>query len=250
MGGGAISTIAGFAGDKIKEQEHQEFQERMSIIANVGNMEELNEVARRIARRLADNYKEQLMRLHERPEPSSTCCCDFLPCCSKRTVTVTATVPTPTPKDNNQGTKTSWEVAQFGVNFMRQAILEEKLNDLKLKDGMTADELVESLVQLISRATPKLAAKARRKFKLDKNAILPHGPLPHIKPGTESTAWHLHDFYRKPTIQAETSVEGFNETLHLPWMDSKIYGFRGGTRDEYEHLSRFVEITDKNSCCC
>ena len=248
MGGGAISTIAGFAGDKIKEQEHQEFQERMSIIANVGNMEELNEVARRIARRLTDNYKEQLIRLHERPEPSSTCCCDYLPCCSKRTVTVTVT--TPTPKDNNQGTKTSREVAQLGVNFMRQAILVEKLNDLKLKDGMTADELVESLVQLISRATPNLAAKARRKLKLDKNALLPHDPLPHAEPGTESTAWHLHDFYRKPTIRAETSVEGFDETLHLPWMNTKMYGYRRGTREEYEHLSRFLENTDKKSCCC
>ena len=246
MGGGAISAIAGFAGDKIKEKEHQDFQERMSFIANVGNIEELNEIARRIARRLTDNYNEQLVSLNERPEPSSTCSCDRLPCFSKQTVTVTE----PAPKDNNQGTKTAKEVAQFGINFMRQAILVENLNDLKLKDGMTGDELVESLVQLISRATPNLAAKARRKLKLDKNAVLPHDPLPHIKQGTESTAWHLHDFYRKPTIRAETSVEGVNETLHLPWMDSKMYGFRRGIRDEYEHLSRFVEITDKSSCCC
>ena len=248
MGGGAISAIAGFAGDKIKEKEHQDFQERMSFIANVGNMEELNEVARRIARRLTDNYQEQLVSLNERPEPSSICCCDCLPGFSKQTVTVTVTEPV--LKNSNQGTKTSREVAQFGVNFMRQAILEENLDDLKLKDGMAADGLVESLVQLISRATPNLAAKARRKLKLDKNAILPHDPLPHSPQRTESTAWHLHDFYRKPSIRAETSVEGIIETLNLPWMDSRTYGFRRGTRDEYEHLSRFVEITDKNSCCC
>ena len=83
--GASVATkIASFVGKEIQENEHIKFQERMSVIAEFGSTEELSDVAREIARTLADRYKEQILRLVH-PQPVKTDCCSGCPSREKPT---------------------------------------------------------------------------------------------------------------------------------------------------------------------
>ena len=129
---------------------------------------------------------------------------------------------------------------------MQQAVLNEESKDIDLKDGMEPDDLVKSLVRVMCRAKPGLKAKVMRRIQLEKDSILFHTPIDGpVDSEHVMTDWHLHEFYCKSAVRLE---KGQREKL--PWTNVELYGHRGGTEDEHDHLLKSVEEKQKKRCCC
>ena len=86
-GGGVVSTGASVIADVLRKHEYDRFQDRMGSIVENRDINDLCELARLIARELADRYKEQLLQLNPIVEeaPCVDCsCCTNLFCCKKK----------------------------------------------------------------------------------------------------------------------------------------------------------------------
>ena len=100
-GGGVVSTAASLASTLLKNHEYEKFQDRMALITESRDILELNELARQIARELADRYEEQLLQLDPEVKevPCVDCsCCRKLFCCKKDQTTTEPTGEHPVKK--------------------------------------------------------------------------------------------------------------------------------------------------------
>ena len=274
-GGGAVSGIASFAGNQLQEHEYRRFQERMSFIVEVGTVIELTDIARDISFELAERYKVQLMCLEERPEEVVPVCCFCIPCSPCCLPDYENPIVRKSIVDNEKGIKNLVvdlnplkdkretkspvkiqrksffgrqvvkqdqpidQIVQFGATYMVQAILEEDIDRLNLSDNMNEPQLVKALVQLICQAKPDIQAKVLRSLNLDKNPILPYTPMKTSRPDEVHKEWYLYDFYQKPALRLIDDPMDKPSLPKLSWMNSDLYGHRLGTREEYEHLSKF-----------
>ena len=238
LGGAVAEHIAGFVGKQIQENEYIKFQDRMSVIAEFGSIEELSDVAREIAGILADRYKEQILRLVD-PPPVKTDCCS---CCPwKEKTTGERSSSTEKPKATNQCRK----LVPFAVDFLQREILNEESKTIGLRAGMERKELVQGLVRVICRAKLHTKDSFLRRLCPNKVAALLHIPIGHpVNSTVVISAWHTHDFYHRPDIQVE-KVHGnvLSRSFHH-------YGSRLGTQEEYDTALKANEENSEKQCCC
>jgi hypothetical protein len=236
-GGGVLSAVTGLIGDQLQQHEYNRFQDRMALVTDVGTVEELADIARQVARQLADRYEEQLLCLKERQVPVVCCsCCICCKCCKKDDSSAK-------PRKSIHPAE---KIAQFGVVCAVQGILDEELEQLEFNDDTKCEDLAKAIANLICRAKPNFKAKVLRQMNLDKDLILPHTPFPHPKEGEKLSEWHIHDFYQKPGIRFEGESVGQNP---LSWMNPNLYGYRLGTDEEYKNLFKFDKKQTETNCC-
>ncbi|CAF2848655.1 unnamed protein product [Rotaria sp. Silwood2] len=247
MGGGALSAVASAAGFGLKQHEYNQFQNRMSWITNVGTIEELTDVARQVARKLADRYEDQLLSLRPRSdEVSQVCLC----CCAPSA---------PSTKDDSSAKKTptkamgpAEQVASFGVAAALQIIVDGTCTKLELAKYKEPEYLADTLTEVICSVRPNFKTKVLQHLKLDKSAILPYTPIEKIKQGEKLSQWYLHEFYYKPGIYIINGKEKVKQDP-LSSMDPKVYYYRLGTFEEYKNLCDLDKVLTKaisNNCCC
>jgi hypothetical protein len=212
----------------------------------------LNDLARQVARELADRYEEQLLKLNpsfnEVPEVCCLCCLRCLrrlcPCCKDKDKSSEEMKPL-------QEKPPVQIVAEFGIAFAIQSIVEEKSEDMKISNGMKTIDLVKSIAEVICRAKPTRTARVLQRMHLDKNTVLPLTPLQNAKEGEKSSPWHLYDFYQKPGIYIINDNGQTPKKYALSWMNSDLYGYRLGTVEEYTHLVELdKKLTEKKSKIC
>jgi hypothetical protein len=253
-GGNVVSTVASAVSSFLKQHEYTRYEKRMSWIIEDRDTVELNDLARQVARELADRYEEQLLTLNpgfnEVPQVGCLWCLRCLhclcPCCKDKDKSSEKMKP----RREKPPVKL---VAQFGIAFAIQSIVKEESEDTKIYNGIETIDLVKSIVELICRAKPTITARVLRRMHLDKNTILPHTPLPNTKEGENSIPWHLYDFYQKPGINIKSDNGEPPKQVVLSWTNSDQYGHRLGTVEEYEHLVKLdKKPTEKKSksCCC
>lgn len=244
-GGGVVSGAAKVLGLALKKHEYNKFQTRMSLIIEGRDTVELTDLARQVARELADRYEEQLLQLNEDFNEVPKVCCDC--CAGLRCKNKDASSNETKPRRP----KPAKIVAQFGVTFVINTILNEESEDIKISDDMTTIELAKSLVELICRAKPNITARARQRMHLGKKLIL---PLKNTTEEEKLSPWYLYDFYLKPAIRIKTDDGVIVNQNVLSWMNSDLYGYRLGTFEEYNYLVELDknqnEITLKKNCCC
>ncbi|CAF4312341.1 unnamed protein product [Rotaria sp. Silwood2] len=157
MGGGALSAVASAAGFGLKQHEYNQFQNRMSWITNVGTIEELTDVARQVARKLADRYEDQLLSLRPRSdEVSQVCLC----CCAPSA---------PSTKDDSSAKKTptkamgpAEQVASFGVAAALQIIVDGTCTKLELAKYKEPEYLADTLTEMSNTDQERNTQRARR----------------------------------------------------------------------------------------
>ncbi len=247
-GGNVVSTAASAVSYFLKQHEYTKFEKRMSLIIEDRDTVELTDLARQVARELADRYKEQLLKLNpsfnEVPQVCCRCCA-----CPRRKDKV---------KSSNQMKPLREKppvkiVAEFGIAFAIQSIVEEKSEDIKISDDMETIDLAKSIVEVICRAKPTIKARVLRRMHLDKNKILPHTPLENTTEGEKSSPWYLYDFYQKPGIYIKSDNGEPPKQVVLSWMNSDLYGYRLGTVEECNDLVELDKKQTENkskSCCC
>jgi hypothetical protein len=142
---GSILEAAGNQTSQILEYlDHEHIRNKLKIISECGDLNDQCEVARRVARRLANRYKEQLMRLSDENEKIDACCCS---CCA-------GILPWMKKLDTKEPAK---RVAFFAVSYIISAVADESVKTFRLKQATTKDSLVEMLVHLACRARgPKI----------------------------------------------------------------------------------------------
>ncbi|CAF4152580.1 unnamed protein product [Rotaria sp. Silwood2] len=247
MGGGALYTVACAAGFGLQQHEYNRFQNRMSWITKVGTTEELTDVARQVARKLADYYKDQLLSLQpqsDRVSQVSLCCC---------------TPSRPNSKDDSSVKENSREtinpaeqVASFGVAVAVQMIVDGACEKLRLAKYKEPKYLADVITEMICSARPNFKAKVLRQLNLEKSAILPYTPLQNPKQGEKPSQWYLYDFYQKPGIYIIDNTRIVKQN-RLSWMNPEVYGYRLGTLDEHNNLSKLDKKQTEatlNTCCC
>ena len=242
--GDIVSIPIDYVGDRIQEKEHEKYQKRMSVIASVGDVQELNDVARQVAFDLACRYEKQLLALTPGPKKCCSWCCSSPRCCSTD----------PKVKEPNKalGDHPAWRVAQFGVDCLIARIINKESDELKLEEGMEADHLVKVLVELICQTKPNLVANLRRTLKLEANNLLLYDREDASKKDVPGK-WHLFDFYYKPGIRwpGDQNDDVLGETLS--WMAPEAHGYRLGTEEEHQALEKAdKKKSEKKSCsyCC
>ena len=248
-GGGLVSEIVGWFGGQIQENEHARYQDRMSIIASVGTIEEFNQVARQITRQLAERYKTQILCLVDPDQVKSSYRC--LPCRVFRTKTAPLNTSNPAAKEKQKpATLQCSQVVQFAVEFLLQTVLNEESEKIGLKDGMEAEDLAKCLLPVICRAKPDLKGKLFRRIQLEKDLVLFHTPInDRVNVEHVMNDWHLQEFYSKPAIRL-LNVDG--EPKNVSWSNAELYGDRGGTEEEYETLLKAdqSEQEKRSRCPC
>jgi hypothetical protein len=248
-GGGIVSTLSSVIGSQLQQHEYERYQDRMALVTDVGAVEELTDVARQVARQLADRYKEQLLRLQPRPEVPVVCCsccyscCVSCGCCKKDDSSVK-------PK-STKSIHPAEQVAQFGVVFAVRGIIHGELDNIEFSDDTKCEDLAKVLTKLICSAKPtNIKSKVLRLMNLDKNANLPYTPFENTKEGEKSSKWHLHDFYQKPGIWVDGGNGKECKQNPLSWMNPDLYGYRLGTLEEYNDLVKLDEKQAASNCCC
>jgi hypothetical protein len=238
-GGGVISTLSGLLGSQLQKHEYNRYQNRMAVVTDVGTIEELTDVARRIARQLADRYQNQLLSLILRPDEVPQACLSSCPCFSRK-------------NNANSSTVQPWnQIAQFGVAFTVQGILDGKIDNEQFSDDTKCEDLAKVITQLICSAKPTMKAKVRRRLNLIENAILPYTPFDNRKENEILDQWYLHEFYEKPGIYIMDGEELIKQKK-LSWMNPDLYSYRLGTAEEYASLEKLDEkkVEKKNKRCC
>ena len=245
-GGGIVSAVSSIVGSQLQQDEYDRYKNRMALVTDVGSVEELTDVARQVARQLADRYKEQLLRLQPRPKevPVVCCsCCVSCGCCKKDA-----------SSDKPRSTKSihpAEQVAQFGVVFVVHSIIHGELDSIEFSDDTKCEDLAKVLTKLICSAKPtNIKSKILRRMNLDKNTNLPYTPFENKKEGEKSSKWHLHDFYQKPGIWSEDDNGEECKQKPLSWMNPDLYGYRLGTLEEYNDLVKLDEKQAASNCCC
>jgi hypothetical protein len=241
-GGGALSVGVKIISTLLKEHKYNQFADRMALITDDRDILDLADLSRQIARQLADRYEEQLLQLDPNKIPQ-VC----FPCFEKLRIRCKKEKKDePSNKPKIIGRKhPAKRVAQFGVAFAIQSIIEKKSDEINIYEDMKTEDLAMSIVQLICCAKPNIKSKVLRRMNLDKKMILPYEPL------RNGGKWYLHDFYHKPGIYTQTEEKRINQKP-LSWMNPDIYGYRFGTDEEYDNLVKLDknQIEKKSKCCC
>ncbi|CAF0901596.1 unnamed protein product [Adineta steineri] len=246
-GGEVAGGVASVVSSSLRNHEYKRYEERISLITNVGTVEELSDVSRQVARELADRYKEQLLSLtiipHHRCRICSWCCRCFRKDQKNQ----------PSTNDNSKEAKPAEEIAKFGIASIVRAILHGDIAEAKEYNYIGPNDLVHILVAVTCRAKPGKTSKVYKKLKLEKEVILLHAQLDDSKQGETPTEWNLHSFYRKPGIQLIDNTEATTRLESLTWMEPGLYGYRLGTQKEYDYLANLdkekINNKDKNCCC-
>ncbi|CAF0715323.1 unnamed protein product [Adineta steineri] len=120
----------------LEDKDHELIRNKLEIISDCGDVIEQSNIARRVARRVADRYHEQLKRLHSKNKEINESC--YAWCIRK--------LPKIDSLDKNEPAK---RVATFAVNYIISAVTNQTIKILKLKTVKdNKDVLVEMLVQL------------------------------------------------------------------------------------------------------
>jgi hypothetical protein len=135
----------------------------LKIISKCGDVNEQADIARRVARRLADRYEEQLKRLDNNNKEMKTSC--YAGCKSKLLCIE--------PIDDDEPTE---RVATFAVDYIISAIADQNIKTLKLKKADNKDVLVEMLVELVCRARGS-SCSIPKCFHDDPNQYVPLKPV-------------------------------------------------------------------------
>jgi len=154
-----IDQVSGCIGDI----DHELIRNKLKIISKCGDVNEQNDIARRVARRLADRYEEQLKRLDNNNKEMKTSC--YAGCKSKLLCIE--------PIDDDEPTE---RVATFAVDYIISAIADQNIKTLKLKKADNKNVLVEMLVELVCRARGSSCSIPKR-FHDDPNQYLPLKPV-------------------------------------------------------------------------
>ncbi|CAF0737319.1 unnamed protein product [Adineta steineri] len=148
----------------LEDKDHELIRNKLEIISDCGDVIEQSDIARRVARRLADRYQEQLKRLHRRNKKINRSC--YVWCISK--------LPKIESLDENAPAK---RVATFAVNYIISAVTNQTIKILKLKTVKdNKDVLVEMLVQLACGAHGSCCSIPKW-FYDDPNQYLPLKPI-------------------------------------------------------------------------
>ena len=246
IGGGALNCLASLTAYGLKNNEYNRYQNRMSLITSVGTIQELTDVARQVARKLADRYERQLLCLEPPPDQvSEVCCCNWCLCKKKK--------DSPCCK-KSQNTQDDFpkKIASFGVAFVVETIIKEDIKKLKHANQEGLEYLADTLVEIICSAQPTISERALKKMNLQKSTILPHRPIGNTNEGERPTQWYLHDFYRKPGIMVirENGIIEYQDAVL--YMEPNLYGYRLGTLDEYNGIAKnnLVEVKSGSCCAC
>jgi hypothetical protein len=172
--GSALGTGADITAQVVGYIDHEVIKSKLEMISNCGDIIEQHEVARRVARRLVDRYKEQLLCLsHENKTFNQSCCSS---CKSK--------LPFIKRYDGREPAK---RVAAFAVNYIVSAVADQSIKNLRLKKANDADSLVEMLVELACRARgPGISIPTC--FYDDPNQYLPRTPKMKTDSSTQQQA--------------------------------------------------------------
>ncbi|CAF3658848.1 unnamed protein product [Rotaria sp. Silwood1] len=108
------------------------------MISDCGDVVEQCEIARKVARKLANRYREQLVRLHGENEKIDGGCCS----CLKLLPFI----------DSDDDDPPAARVATFAINYIISAIPDQSITKLKFKHGNKQDSLVQLLVELACSA--------------------------------------------------------------------------------------------------
>ncbi|CAF1174970.1 unnamed protein product [Adineta ricciae] len=251
VGNTVVSTAAKGISSLLKKHEYDKYQTRISSLIEDRDIFELTDLARRIARELADRYEEQLLRLKSKFDEPPTFCryCLRICRCFRRKNKV---------DDSSETKQLSIEspsryVAQFGVAFVVQTILDKNSEDIKIFSGIETNDLAKNLVELICCAKPNLTSKVLRRMNLHEYKNLPYTPLSNMNTDENLSPWYLYDFYQKPGISIRNENGEIVPQNPLSWMDANLYGYRLGTSEEYDDLLKREKTRIENKCkihCC
>lgn len=154
----------------LEDKDHAMIQDKLKMVSNCGDIIEQCEIARRVARRLADRYKEQLIRLHNKNEEINP---GFGSCCKR-------ILPYIEPFDEREPAE---RVASFAVNYIISAVADQSIKSSKSPEASRKDSLVEMLVELACRARgPKLDVP--KCYHNNPNHYLPLAPKSSTTPST------------------------------------------------------------------
>ncbi|CAF1058235.1 unnamed protein product [Adineta ricciae] len=224
-GGEVISCIAGQVSSQLKDHEHERYQNRMSEVIKDQDTLELLELARLVARELANRYRDQILTIgshfDQAPKQSQRCCSIF-------------------PRRNkvkpcgNPGVDDLIEKAtSFGIGFAVRSIIGGDLRKFQ------RETLHMRLTELVSRAEPGFLKTLHMKLHWKKNEV-----ISYVQSRDDDKVFKpklLYDFYCKPGIYFDENSESSADRETLPWMDAELYGYRLGTREEYENLLAIFE---------
>ena len=126
-----VSQTAKFIGDN----DYNCIKSKLKMVSDCGDIYQQNEVARRVALRLTNRYKDQLIRLHNQSEDSSNGWCS---CCKK-------IIPFVKKFDDREPAK---RVATFAVSYIISAIADQSITKLGLTKATDEASLEEMLVEL------------------------------------------------------------------------------------------------------
>jgi hypothetical protein len=245
-GGGLVGGAASLFSSQLQEYEYNEFQSRLSSIAAVGTTEELTDVARQVARELAERYEDQLLRLNARSDEVSLICRWCCSCFRRSNKD-----PSTAEKESTLKNHPTGQIAQFGIALVVQAIFDGDMDEQAYSARIKPSDLVKNIVEIICRAKPTITKKLLRKMNLDKDAILPYMPLQELKEGESPRQWHLYDFYRKPGLRFKGDIDAIPTHRQMSWMNPDSYGYRTGTIEEYEQLTKLdKKPIETKTCCC
>ena len=245
-GGQVVSSAAKGVSGLLKMHEYDRYQSRMSLIIEDRDILQLNDLARQVARELADRYEEQLLKLKTTFDEELTLCnwCRRLCRCFRRENRVDSAGTTKSPSDESPVK----HVVQFGVAFAIQSILDERSEDIGIRADMETHELAQRLVELICRAKANLTAKVLRRMNLNQRAILPYTDRDDTTEGKDLSPWHLHDFYPKAGIYVRSENGEIDKQTPLSWMNVVVYGYRLGTTEEYNNLAELDKQQAEKKC--
>ncbi|CAF0712112.1 unnamed protein product [Adineta steineri] len=140
VAGSAIQQGSDMAATYLEDKDYELIRDKLKIISSCGDVTEQSNIARRVARRLADRYHEQLKRLHSKNKEINESC--YIQCISK--------LPCIESPDADEPAK---RVATFAVDYIVSAIANQSIKTLKLKTVKdNKDVLVEILIELVCRA--------------------------------------------------------------------------------------------------
>ncbi|CAF1085929.1 unnamed protein product [Adineta ricciae] len=225
-GGEVISCVTGQVSSQLKDREHERYQNRMSEVIKDQDTLELLELARLVARELANRYRDQLLTIgsnfDQAPQQSQRCCSIF-------------------PRRNkvkpcgNPGVDDLIEkVTSFGIGFAVRSIIGGDLGKFQ------RETLHMNLAELVSRAEPGFLKTLHMKLRWKKNEV-----ISYVQSRDDDKVFKpklLYDFYCKPGIYFDENSESSADRETLPWMDAELYGYRLGTPDSTVQASHYTEL--------
>lgn len=140
--GSTIQATGGQVAKFLEDKDHELIRNKLKMISRCGDITEQIEVARQVARRLTDRYKDQLSRLDIKFEEVNGGCCS----CYKSIISFIRS------SDAKQIEIPAERVATFAVNYIVSAVADENIKLLKLRKANDKDALVQMLLELACRA--------------------------------------------------------------------------------------------------